>query len=69
MAPRFKYKEEAMLKAVEAVGNGMPKRTAAKKFYVPCSTLADKVAGRTQLGRRMGKVPYLTAKEEEELVK
>ena len=47
----------------------MPKRLAAKTYQVPCTTITEKVAGWTQLGRKIGKATYLTPKEEEDLVK
>ena len=40
------------------------KKEASRRFNIPRSTLRDKVAGRTQAGRRMGRLPYLSKEEE-----
>ena len=67
--PKFKYSEEAMQNAISAVEEGrLSKRNASITFNVPRKTLLDKLAGRTPRGRRMGPLPFLTEKEDEELV-
>ena len=51
------YSEEAMKAAVKAVQNGMGKKTAAKRFNVPRSTIADKISGRyREKGRELDKI-------------
>ena len=63
------YSEEAMKAAVRAVQNGMGKKTAAKRFNVPRSTIADKISGRYREGKRIGRDPYLSENEELEIVR
>ena len=63
------YSEEAMKAAVRAVQNGMGKKTAAKRFSVPRSTIADKISGRYREGKRIGRDPYLSENEELEIVR
>lgn len=65
---KFKYSEEQMERALRAVELGMPKKTAAKRFGVPRSTIADKIFGRTPRGRKIGANPVLKKKEEEKIV-
>ena len=60
------YQMNAALRAVEE--NGMVKAEAARKFQVPKTTLLDKLMGRTPRGRKMGHPPYLTCREEEDIV-
>lgn len=72
MARRKKYDpytEENLRKAVAAINNGMSKRSAARIFKVPRSTLFDKIAGRTIIGKKMGRVPFLTDAEEQSIVR
>lgn len=57
-----------MDKAVSAVEKGESVRVAAEKFGVPRSSLHDRVTGKVQRDQA-GRAPYLTAEEEEELVK
>lgn len=67
----FKYTEKQMEDAISACtseNNPMSKNEAAKKFQVPRSTLQDKLAGRSQLGRKMGKDLYLSSEEEQDIV-
>ena len=64
-----KYSQEAMDKAIEAVHWGLSRGKAAKKFNVPSSTLADKVAGRTPIKSRIGAPTILTQDEESALIK
>ena len=67
--PLFRYSVEQMENAIRAVTeDGMPKKAAARTFNVPRQTLQDKIAGRTQIGRKMGKDPYLSTLQEEEIV-
>lgn len=68
MAPRFQYTEEAMMKAVNAVNNGVSVRRAAIMFGVPRVTLLDKVRGRSPAIRKMGPSTILTEGEENKLV-
>ena len=65
---RFTYTEKQMKDAVAAVKAGVPQRIAAAKYNVPRATLFDKVKGRTQIERKMGRYPYLTENEEQEIV-
>ena len=58
-----------MKAAVRAVQNGMGKKTAAKRFNVPRSTIADKISGRYREGKRIGRDPYLSENEELEIVR
>lgn len=66
---RFKYSEEAMGAAIAAVRGGMAIREAAKQFKVPRATVFDKIKGRTQLGRKIGRDPYLSKTEEDSIVR
>ena len=57
---RLNYTEEAMALAIAACQNeNLSKRAAAKRYKVPRTTLADKLAGRTPVQRRMGPLPFL----------
>ena len=49
--------------------DGLSIRRAAEEFNVPRTTLADRVSGQVQDGRRSGRARYLTVSEESELVK
>ena len=49
--------------------DGLSIRRAAEEFNVPRTTLADRVSGKVQDGRRSGRARYLTDSEESELVK
>ena len=66
--PQFSYSYSQMEAAINAVQNrGLGKKTAAKMYNVPRSTLQDKIAGRTPLGRKMGKDPYLSRDQEQQI--
>ena len=56
-----------MLKALEAVQQGMSIREAAARFAVPKSTLGDRASGRVTHGDVSGPQKYLTTAEEREL--
>ena len=58
-----------MINAVAAVRNGMSQREASKQFKVPRATLFDKFQGRTPMKRKMGRDPYLTEAEEQQIVR
>lgn len=65
----FKYTEEQLQNAVEAVkSGGMSLRKAACQYNIPRGTLFDKVKGRTPLKRKFGRDPYLTESEEKAIV-
>ena len=67
--PRFTYSEEDMENALRAVqAEGLSKRKASIRYKVPRTTLTDKLLGNSQRGRRMGHVPYLTEREESDIV-
>ena len=66
--PKFKYTEEQMISAIQAVRHGMKIRRACTKFSIPKSTLLDKLAGRTRMESRMGRDPYLKKEEEDAIV-
>ena len=71
MAPKFKqppYSNESMNAAIRAVMYGMSKRSAAKQFDVPRTTLNDKISGRYREGKRRGRDPFLKEDEESALV-
>ena len=68
MAPRFAYTQEQMEKAIAAVRGGMSVRAASVAFKVPRATLFDKIKGKTQLDRKMGRDPYLSQEEESQIV-
>ena len=69
MPPKFAYSEEQMEKAIRAVSvENMSKRKAAEYFNVPRSTLSDKILGKTPMTRRKGPNPYISKKEEAEIV-
>ena len=53
--------------AVEAVEKGESVLKAAEVYNAPCSTLHDRVSGKTAQDARSGPQPYLTLEEEEEL--
>ena len=64
-AKRKQWSDESMLQAIEAVRLGMMgTNQAARAHGVPPTTLKDRLAGRVKHG-----APYLTAEEENELVK
>ena len=54
----------SMQKAVE---EGMPLRQAAEIFFVPKSSLHDRVTGKVDFGARSGSRTYLSYEEEEEI--
>ena len=67
-AKRKQWSEESMLGAMaEVQDKGTPANQAAKMYGVPPSTLKDRLSGRVVHGTKPGPVPYLSAKEEEEL--
>ena len=62
-----------MLGAIKAASEGMGINRAALEFGVPKTTLKDRMPGRVQHGRvqhgsKLGRVPYLSSSEEQELV-
>lgn len=57
-----------MKKALEATQNGMSIRKASACYNVPRSTLSDKIAGKTQVVRKIGPNSVLTSEEENHLV-
>ena len=63
-----KWNEELMLGAMRAVTEGMGINRAAVEFGLPKSTLKDRISGRVEHGTNPGRVPYLSASEEQELV-
>ena len=59
-----------MREALEAVkGGGMGAKRAARIYDVPPTTLKDRLSGRVKHGTKPGPAPYLSKKEEDELVK
>ena len=69
MAPKFKYTQEQMNKAIDAVlTDGISRNQAAKQYKVPVTTLCDKLSGRRPVNRRMGAQPILSAEEEQQIV-
>ncbi len=63
------WDEVSMIQAMRAVDKeGMSVRRAAEMFDVPKSSLHDRITGKIQHGTRAGRAPYLTRKEEDELV-
>lgn len=66
--PKLDYSIESMKKAIDAVDYGMSVRKAAFVYKVPRTTLGDKTSNRTPRERRMGHLPVLTVKEEDDLV-
>lgn len=68
--PKYKnYDVEKLFSAYEdVVYKGVSIRRAAEQYGVPFTTLADRVSGRTQFGKRSGPVRYLSDEEEDELV-
>ncbi|CAK1591597.1 unnamed protein product [Parnassius mnemosyne] len=62
-----KYTEEDIVKAIEAIRNGMPKKTAAKKFGVPRPTLQFRLSSQF-VKPRPGPTTVLTEDEENILV-
>ncbi|KAJ0169285.1 hypothetical protein K1T71_015169 [Dendrolimus kikuchii] len=62
-----KYTEEDIIKAIEAVRNGMPKKTASTKFGVPRPTLQFRLSSQF-VKSRPGPTTILTEDEEKTLV-
>ncbi|XP_050552311.1 uncharacterized protein LOC118281061 [Spodoptera frugiperda] len=62
-----KYTEEDIIKAIAAVNNGMPKKTAALKFGVPRPTLQFRLCSKF-IKSRPGPTTILTEEEEKTLV-
>ena len=59
-----------MVQAMDAVKSGLlGVNRAALEYGVPKTTLKDRIAGRVSHGTNIGSKPYLSKKEEEELVK
>ena len=63
------YDKEKLTEAVRAVKNGMAKRTAAKKYGIPRTSLYDKLNGKYREGKGKGRDPFLSEEEEQNLVK
>jgi len=66
---RLQYTEASLKDALLSIKNGMAIRRAAKDFGVPRATLFDKVKGRTMIERKIGRDPYLTKAEENDIVR
>lgn len=66
--PLFKYTEEQMLNAINAVKKGESKRSAAIKYGVPRVTLHNKIIGKYPERRGMGPPPVLNSIEEKMIV-
>ena len=62
------YEKHNLLKAYEAVVNGMSVRRAAEEYNVPKSTLYDPLTGKVMFGSDSGPTKYLSNVEEKELV-
>jgi len=63
------WSDQSMVGAMEAVQEGrMGVNRAALQFGVPRTTLKDRIAGRVIHGSKSGPKPYLTYKEEKEVV-
>ena len=61
---------DSMVQAMDAVKSGLlGVNRAALEYGVPKTTLKDRIAGRVSHGTNIGSKPYLSKKEEEELVK
>lgn len=60
------YKQEDLLKAIEAVNQGATTSDAARKFKVPRTTLNDKIKGLSLVGCSKGPTTVLTPEEEEQ---
>ena len=54
--------------ALDAVKNGMSIRKAAEKYEVPKSTLSDKKSGKSEIGVKSGRKPFLDENVEQEIV-
>ncbi len=64
------WSNESMIAAMDAVKNGLlGVNRAAMEFGVPKTTLKDRIAGRVIHGTNIGRDPFLSKQEEEELVK
>ena len=64
------YDSECIRKAVEAVqAKTHSIRHAAEVFWVPKSTIADRVSGRIEMDARTGRSPALPRAVEERIVK
>lgn len=68
MACKRNYTSDQMAKAIEAVEEGMPTATAAKKFGVPRVTLYYKTSGKSPKVCRFGPATVLSDDEEKILV-
>lgn len=62
-----KYSEESLNKAIEEVNNGMPKRTACKKYKIPRATLQFRFSEKFTKSSH-GPSPILSSQEEDLLV-
>ena len=66
---RRSYTNEQLDQALREIrDNGMAIRQASKKYGIPRGTLFDKQSGRRPLNAVVGHPPYLTKKEETEIV-
>ena len=64
------WSNDSMVQAMDAVKSGLlGVNRAALEYGVPKTTLKDRIAGRVSHGTNIGSKPYLSKKEEEELVK
>ncbi|XP_015114565.1 uncharacterized protein LOC107039464 [Diachasma alloeum] len=64
---RFKYSDESMKKAIEAVKNGQSLSNAASAYSVPKTTLHSRVTGKFSEKGKMGPKSILTEEEEQDL--
>ena len=62
------WDEMSMVQAMNAVDGGLSIRKASEMFGVPKSSLHDRTSGKIQHGKKPGRVPYLTRREEDEFV-
>lgn len=60
-----KYSNDQLLKAIEAVKNGLTQFAAAKMYGVPRSTLHNKISGKSLVGKKSGPGTVLSTKEEQ----
>ena len=54
------WRNESMVRAMEAVAQGQSVRRAAEEHGIPRSTLHDRIAGKVEHGSRSGPRKYLT---------
>ena len=64
MARRKQYSEDNLVKALDAVENGLSLKKASETFKVPRMTLSDKFHCKTPIGARSGPKTIFTNEEE-----